>query len=544
MLRATTYTSKAIVSDVMRAYSKSHSSRRCGESRLQRLLHVARSSAESAESAESADSAKLADSGAVDQSTQSLLHLDEWDFTNLVNAVKSIYANEADWLASQRDSPDTLGRFDDLECPDAPQISVEQHVEIARFLHPAGRGKASVMSTPSNPTPDEVFAHVPVMKAETLEAIAPVANGLVIDATLGGAGHTRAILDTFPGVTVLGLDRDPFAIAAATARLVSYGERAIVRQCRYDDIIAAVEEQTNELPITAVFFDLGVSSAQLDLAERGFSYRNDAPLDMRMDTTQGITAADVCNTYSERDLSRVLHVYGDEKFSGRVARAIIAHRPLTNTVQLAEMVTNAIPAATRRTGGHPAKRTFQALRIEVNDELRVLERALDAALDVLAPGGRCIVLSYHSGEDRIVKDRFRLAETGGCSCPSGLPCVCGALPRGRMMRRGVTRPTEAEIASNPRAASAVARVFVMAGSAGIPSPAAEPANDQTASGSSVGSSGGSSGGSSNEAADASTINRSRQGSPVMARARRGEAARTSPVADDSSSAALLPRSTP
>jgi 16S rRNA (cytosine1402-N4)-methyltransferase len=493
----------------MRAYSTSHSPRRCGQSRLQRFLHLAAS----------------AQSQSV-QSGESLYRparLNEGDFAALAKAVEAIYAADADPFES------LLGDGHPSE------VSAEQRRELARFIHPASSGKGSPMSTPASPTPDEIFAHVPVMKAETLDAIAPVANGLVIDTTLGGAGHTRAILDAFPSVTVLGLDRDPFAIAAATARLVNYGDRAIVRQCRYDDILAAVEEQSNGLPVMAVFFDLGVSSAQLDLAERGFSYRNDAPLDMRMDTTQGITAADVCNTYSERDLSRVLHAYGDEKFSGRVARAIISNRPLANTVQLAEIVTNAIPAATRRTGGHPAKRTFQALRIEVNDELRVLERALDAALDVLAPGGRCIVLSYHSGEDRIVKDRFRLAETGGCSCPSGLPCVCGALPRGRMMRRGVTRPTEAEIASNPRAASAVARVFVMAGSAGFPSPAAEPASDQMSPRSLSGSSA--------EVLSTPTVKPARQGSPLMARARRGEASRPSSVADDSSSAALLPRST-
>ena len=495
----------------MRAYANLHSKRRCGQSKLQRSLHVAAGSEE-------------------------FDVLSDLDFANLAGAVEAIYAAQRDPFGSTVATPgdavffDSLD-FDQFESPE-PRGDQEQLLELARFFHPAGRRKGSAMSQSPSPTPDEIFAHVPVMRAETLDAIAPVADGLVIDATLGGAGHTRAILDTFPGVTILGLDRDPFAIAAATARLESYGDRAVVRQCRYDDLIAAAQEQTNGLPVMAVFFDLGVSSAQLDLAERGFSYRNDAPLDMRMDTTQGITAADVCNTYSERDLSRVLHIYGDEKFSGRVARAIIAHRPLTNTVQLAEIVTNAIPAATRRTGGHPAKRTFQALRIEVNDELRVLERALDAALEVLAPGGRCIVLSYHSGEDRIVKDRFRFAETGGCSCPSGLPCVCGALPRGRMMRRGVTRPTEAEIASNPRAASAVARIFVMAGSAGVPSPAAESANDLTTSGSAR-----------SEAPSSSKPKNSRQGSPVMARARRGEAARISPVADESSSAALLPRST-
>jgi 16S rRNA (cytosine1402-N4)-methyltransferase len=510
----------------MRAYTNLHSPRRCRQSRLQRSFFIARSTART--------------------------ELLDVDFANLANAVEAIYAAqcnpfEAIAPALNDDYPSDPTRSESFEAlePASPSESPDQLLELARFFHPAGRRKGSAMSTSTAPTPDEIFAHVPVMKAETLAAIAPVANGLVIDATLGGAGHSRAILDAFPGVTILGLDRDPFAIAAATARLASYGERAIIRQCRYDDLVAAVEEQTRGLPIMAVFFDLGVSSAQLDLAERGFSYRNDAPLDMRMDTTQGITAADVCNTYSERDLSRVLHVYGDEKFSGRVARAIIANRPLTNTVQLAEIVTNAIPAATRRTGGHPAKRTFQALRIEVNDELRVLERALDAALDVLAPGGRCIVLSYHSGEDRIVKDRFRFAETGGCSCPSGLPCVCGALPRGRMMRRGVTRPTEAEIASNPRAASAVARIFVMAGSAGVPSPAAEPANDMINDNTPSGSldrvtpsdpKSGVSGAS-------SKVKSSRQGSPVMARARRGEAARISPVADESSSAALLPRST-
>jgi 16S rRNA (cytosine1402-N4)-methyltransferase len=507
----------------------------------------------------------------VAKSTAGVELLHDADFAKLAKAVEAIYATKRDPFEAPDVAFNDPLRMDslDLDSSDTDSSgsghsdgsgeqspSQEHRLELARFFHPAGRHQGATMSTPStsnttgasntpsNPTPDEVFAHVPVMKAETLEAIAPVANGLVIDATLGGAGHTRAILDAFPGVTILGLDRDPFAIAAASARLKSYGDRAIVRQCRYDDIIAAAEEQTNGLPIVAVFFDLGVSSAQLDLAERGFSYRNDAPLDMRMDTTQGITAADVCNTYSERDLSRVLHVYGDEKFSGRVARAIIANRPLTNTVQLAEIVTNAIPAATRRTGGHPAKRTFQALRIEVNDELRVLERALDAALDVLAPGGRCIVLSYHSGEDRIVKDRFRFAETGGCSCPSGLPCVCGALPRGRMMRRGVTRPTEAEIASNPRAASAVARVFVMAGSAGFPSPAAEPANANTPSESPGSPDPEPTTDNEPQVAGASSKTKgSRPTPPVMARARRGEAARISPVADEPSSAALLPRST-
>ena len=509
-----TFTSKPTVSDAMHVSRNSHSFSRCRKLPIRGMFRA--------------------------PEVPGLL--DEADLENLANELRSILSSAAEVTDSTPNDSVPDGSIS-AETASNESVSISQSVvsseqllDLARYFHPAGRG--FMTTSPNAPTPDEVFAHVPVMKVETLAAIAPVGNGLVIDATLGGAGHTRAILDTFPDVTVLGLDRDPFAIAAATARLKSYGARAIVRQCRYDDIVGAVAEQANVLPVRAVFFDLGVSSAQLDLAERGFSYRNDAPLDMRMDTTQGITAADVCNTYSERDLSRVLHVYGDEKFSGRVARAIIANRPLTNTVQLAEIVTNAIPAATRRTGGHPAKRTFQALRIEVNDELRVLERALDAALDVLAPGGRCIVLSYHSGEDRIVKDRFRLAETGGCTCPDGLPCVCGALPRGRMLRRGVTRPTEAEIASNPRAASAVARIFVMAGSAGFPSLAAEPAHDEASDSPTP----------SSKAKSKKSATRlpktSGQAAPVMARARRGEASRTSSPPDESSSAATLPRSKP
>ena len=305
------------------------------------------------------------------------------------------------------------------------------------------------------------FAHVPVMADEVIEWLAPVPPGLLVDATVGGAGHARRILETYPHLRLLGLDRDPLAVAVATERLDPFGPRAAVVHARYDELGAVLRavKPDDALSLSAVLFDLGVSSAQFDIAERGFSYRVDAVLDMRMDTSTGITAADVVNTYDERELAGVLRLYGDERFAGRIAKAIVAARPVTSTVALAELVVTAIPAATRRTGGHPAKRTFQALRIEVNDELRVLERAIDAAIDALGPGGRCIVLSYHSGEDRIVKDRFRFAETDGCSCPPGLPCVCGALPRGRSVRRGVTRPQAAEVAVNPRAASAVARVF-------------------------------------------------------------------------------------
>jgi 16S rRNA (cytosine1402-N4)-methyltransferase len=203
--------------------------------------------------------------------------------------------------------------------------------------------------------------------------------------------------------------------------------------------------------VVGVLFDLGVSSPQLDRPERGFSYRNDAPLDMRMDRSQAITAADVVNAYPEVELARVLQHYGDERFARRIAKAIVAARPSSSTTALAEVVRAAIPAAARRHGGHPARRTFQAIRIEVNDELAVLQAALGEALDVLAPGGRCAVISYHSGEDRIVKSAFREAVTGGCTCPPGLPCVGGARPVALYIGRRVLTPSADEVARNRRA---------------------------------------------------------------------------------------------
>ena len=339
--------------------------------------------------------------------------------------------------------------------------------------HVVSRGRIQSAACHRTRTPlMNSFAHTPVMLTEVLAWFDLVPSGLLIDATCGGAGHAIALLADRSDQQLLGLDRDPLAVDTATQRLQTFGDRAQVRHARFDrlpDEIATLRSERRKtdvsLPVVGILFDLGVSSAQFDLVERGFSYRGDAPLDMRMDTTTGQTAADIVNTAAMSEIRRIIRTYGDERFADRIARSIVARRPIETTSHLAEIVTAAIPAATRRTGGHPAKRTFQALRIEVNDELRVLERALDAALDALAPGGRCVVLSYHSGEDRIVKDRFRFAETGGCTCPTGLPCVCGALPRGRMVRRGVTRPTSAEVSANPRAASAVARVFERFGSA-------------------------------------------------------------------------------
>jgi 16S rRNA (cytosine1402-N4)-methyltransferase len=230
----------------------------------------------------------------------------------------------------------------------------------------------------------------------------------------------------------------------------------ILRQVRFD-ALAAIMEELDVDRIAGALFDLGVSSPQFDRAERGFSYRLDGPLDMRMDRTQSRTAADIVNGEDEQSLARILRAYGDERYARRIAQAIVAARPLRATTQLAEVVRDAIPAPARRRGGHPAKRTFQALRIAVNDELEALPRALDQAVDRLVPGGRCVVLSYHSGEDRIVKDRFRTAATGGCTCPPGLPCTCGAEPVVRELRPLKRRPSAAERASNPRSDSAVLR---------------------------------------------------------------------------------------
>lgn len=303
----------------------------------------------------------------------------------------------------------------------------------------------------------EAFAHRPVMVDEIVAAFEPVPAGVVLDATLGGGGHSEALLDARADITVFGLDRDPAAIRAAAERLGRFGDRFTAQRCRFDALRTAMTAAGIER-LSAALFDLGVSSPQLDRAERGFSYRQDGPLDMRMDTDAPWSAADVVNGYPEDELARVIRTHGDERFAARIARAVVAARPLESTTQLAAVVTAAIPAAARRTGGHPATRTFQAIRIEVNAELDVLPGAIDDAIDALAPGGRIAVLSYHSGEDRIVKDRLRAGATGSCECPPGLPCVCGAVQTVRLVRRVPKRPGEAERRENPRAASARLRV--------------------------------------------------------------------------------------
>lgn len=300
---------------------------------------------------------------------------------------------------------------------------------------------------------DETFRHEPVMLAEVVELLRPVPPGLFVDGTLGGAGHASAVLDANPGLRLVGIDRDANALAVAAKRLERFGDRvALLHHGRFDQMAEAVHSLGEE-HVSAVLLDLGVSSPQFDQADRGFSYRFNAPLDMRMDTTQTLTAHDVVNGYTAGELADVLHNYGDERYARRIAREIVGSRPIGTTLELADVVARAIPAPARRRGGHPAKRTFQAIRIEVNDELNALASALDQAVDMLMPGGRCVVLSYHSGEDRIVKDRFRRAETGGCVCPPGLDCVCGAEPQVRLLGRGAAKASPAEVESNPRAAS-------------------------------------------------------------------------------------------
>ena len=299
--------------------------------------------------------------------------------------------------------------------------------------------------------------HVPVLLDRIIELFAPALSGdapVLVDATLGLGGHTDALLTAFPSLTVVGLDRDTDALKLAGERLARHGERIRTVHTVYDglpDALAGLGLST----VDGVLFDLGVSSMQLDVAERGFAYSQDAPLDMRMDQTRGQTAADVLNTYEHGELARILRVYGEEKFASRIASAVLAARakePFTTSGRLVQLIYDAVPAPARRTGGHPAKRTFQALRIEVNSELDVLRRAIPAALSALRVGGRIVVESYQSLEDRIVKQA--LAELAKSTAPPGLPVELPEhAPRIRLLTRGSEQAGEDETAANPRAQS-------------------------------------------------------------------------------------------
>ena len=313
----------------------------------------------------------------------------------------------------------------------------------------------------------ESAGHVPVLVRRVDELLAPAieaatASGardvVLVDATLGMGGHTLALLSAHPGLRVIGIDRDPEALRIAGDRLQAAGmtDRVELVHAVYDRIGEVIAERVSSGLVRAVLFDLGVSSVQLDVADRGFSYAHDAPLDMRMDPTVGISAAEVVNTYPGAELTRILREYGEERFAGRIASAVVAERarqPFATSARLVELVRAAIPAATRRTGGNPAKRTFQALRIEVNDELGALRRAIPVALQHLSLAGRIVVMSYQSLEDRIVKRA--IAPLTVSTSPLDLPVeLAGHEPEFAWLTRGAELAGDQEIQANPRAASA------------------------------------------------------------------------------------------
>ena len=301
------------------------------------------------------------------------------------------------------------------------------------------------------------FKHKAVMMEEVLSVVDRIPPGVFIDATVGGASHSEEILARRHDLEIVAIDRDQSALEAARCRLQRFSER--VRFVH--DAFSSLERILNDESISSIsgfLFDLGVSSPQLDNAERGFSYRYEGPIDMRMDIRQKKTASFLLNNLEQSELQRIIEKNSDERFAGRIAASIVKNRPIGNTLEFAELIKKAIPAAARRRGGHPAKRTFQAIRIEVNHELEELINGLNASIDCLQSKGCGVVISYHSGEDRIVKELFRNAVTGGCSCPRKLPCVCGAIRKGELPHSGLT-PSKDEIEENRRAKSARMRVL-------------------------------------------------------------------------------------
>jgi len=303
------------------------------------------------------------------------------------------------------------------------------------------------------------YTHEPVMTEEVVRLLGPVPAGVVVDATVGGGGHAAAILGAYPQLRLVGLDRDPDAIAAASDRLASFEGRVSLHRARFSEIEQVVDRAVPaDLPVTGVLFDLGVSSPQLDRGERGFSYRREGPLDMRMDPDQSRRAADLVNEASVEELAALFRANGEQRLALRLARAVVGARPLTTTTQLADVVSRAVPAAVRRRG-HPARRVFQALRVAVNEELDEVAAGLNPAIRLLGVGGRCIVIAYHSGEDRLVKAAFAEAALGGCTCPPGLPCVCGARPHHHLVFRGARKASAEEVARNPRAEAARLRAL-------------------------------------------------------------------------------------
>ncbi|WP_420175733.1 16S rRNA (cytosine(1402)-N(4))-methyltransferase RsmH [Luteococcus sp. OSA5] len=323
-------------------------------------------------------------------------------------------------------------------------------------------GETELVDTSAAAAADPARIHIPVMRDRILELLSPAlqeAGSIHVDGTLGMGGHAEAVLRACPQTRVIGIDRDPSALAIASKRLESFGERFTPVEAVYDELPDVLDELGVQ-HIDTMLLDLGLSSLQIDRRERGFAYSVDAPLDMRMDGKQGLTAAEVVNTYEPRDLLRILRVYGEERFADRVVRRIVAEResePFVRSARLVQVIQDAIPMAARKSGGHPAKRTFQALRIEVNAELEALEGVLPAALEALGVGGRLAVLAYHSLEDRMVKNLFRVGSSD--SAPAHLPVVPESMqPELRLLTRGAEKPSQEEVETNPRAASARLRV--------------------------------------------------------------------------------------
>lgn len=305
------------------------------------------------------------------------------------------------------------------------------------------------------------FKHRSVMLDETIEGLRILPEGIYADGTLGGAGHSFEIAKRLTTGQLIGFDQDGDAIKAATERLSPYKDRVTIIRNNYENMTSELDRLGIE-KVNGILLDLGVSSYQLDTAERGFSYMADAPLDMRMDDRAEETAADIVNNYSEQELFRIIRDYGEDRFAKNIAKHIVIRRtekPIETTLELSEIVKAAIPAKVRATGGHPAKRTFQAIRIELNRELNVLSESLSGMIDRLAPGGRFCIITFHSLEDRIVKTAFKKAENP-CTCPPSLPmCVCGKKPLGKVITTKPIVPSEEETEENPRAKSAKLRIF-------------------------------------------------------------------------------------
>ena len=310
---------------------------------------------------------------------------------------------------------------------------------------------------------ETVFSHVPIMVSEVLSLLEPVRGGIFVDGTLGGGGHAEAVLRALPeSGRLYGIDRDDDALKAAGARLACFGERFTAIKGNFFDMRSLLA-QRGVTAVDGILLDLGVSSYQLDAGERGFSYRTEAPLDMRMDQSAPLSAKQVVNEWSEQELTRIFFAYGEEKFSARIAKSIVTARkdaPIETTTQLAALIKNAIPAKFRNEPQHPARRCFQAIRIAVNGELDGLSDALKAAHDLLRPNGRLVVLTFHSLEDRIVKNTFRTFENP-CTCPKSAPvCICGKKPTAKVLTRHPLVASEQEQNENPRSTPAKLRAIV------------------------------------------------------------------------------------